>query len=99
MNYPIMLLDQDNKTKLLPCYFSYFFRTLIERKINFNFKSVIVLNNHFNISIIKELIINCFIYIALPKKVVEKSNKNKENLKVTKNTLPNKSRNPESIKK
>ena len=56
------------------------------REINFNLKSVIVKNNHFNLSIIKILI---KLFIALPKKVVEKSNK--ENLKVTENTLPNKS--------
>ena len=64
------------------------------REINFNLKSVIVKNNHFNLSIIKILI---KLFIALPKKVVEKSNK--ENLKVTENTLPSKSWNPEYLKK
>ena len=37
MNHPIMFLDRDNKRKLVPASFSYFFRTL-ERKINFNQK-------------------------------------------------------------
>ena len=42
MNYPIMILDRDNKTKLLPASFSYFLE-LYKRKINFSLKSVIVI--------------------------------------------------------
>ena len=45
----------------------------------------------------KKLKLNCFIYTALAKKVVEDSNK--ENLKMIKNTLPNKSGNPKILKK
>ena len=31
MNHPIMFLDQDNKTKLVPACFSYFFELLLEK--------------------------------------------------------------------
>ena len=57
---------------------------------------MIVINNRFNLSVIKRLIQLLYLHYSC-KKVVEKSNK--ENLKVTKNTLPNKSENPESLKK
>ena len=56
---------------------------------------MIVINNRFNLSIIKKLIKLFYLHCSC-KKVVEKSNK--ENLKVIKNTLPNKSGNPESLK-
>ena len=49
--------------------------------MNFNLKSVIVINNHFNLSIIKKLIKLVYLHCSW-KKVVEKSNK--ENLKVIK---------------
>ena len=57
---------------------------------------MIVINNRFNLSVIKRLIQLLYLHYS-SKKVVEKSNK--ENLKVTKNALPNKSENPESLKK
>ena len=57
---------------------------------------MIVINNRFNLSVIKRLIQLLYLHYSC-KKVVEKSNK--ENLKVTKNALPNKSENPESLKK
>ena len=37
MNHPIMFLDRDNKTKLVPASFSYFLE-LNERKMNFNLR-------------------------------------------------------------
>ena len=62
-----------------------------------NLESVIVINNRYNLSIIKKLIKLFYLHCS-SKKVVEKSNK--ENLKVIKNTLwPNKSGNLESLKK
>ena len=66
--------------------------------MNFNLKSVIVINKRFNLSIIKKLKkpIKLFYLHYCCKKVVEKSNK--ENLKVIKNTFPNKSENPVSLK-
>ena len=57
---------------------------------------MIVINNRFNLSVIKRLIQLLYLHYSC-KKVVEKSSK--ENLKVTKNALPNKSENPESLKK
>ena len=57
---------------------------------------MIVINNRFNLSVIKRLIQLLYLHYSC-KKVVEKSNK--ENLKVTKNALPKKSENPESLKK
>ena len=51
---------------------------------------MIVINNRFNLSIIKNLIKLFYLYCSC-KKVVEKSNK--ENLRVIRNTLPNKSEN------
>ena len=57
---------------------------------------MIVINNRFNLSVIKRLIQLLYLHYSC-KKVVEKSNK--ENLKVTKKALPNKSENPESLKK
>ena len=56
---------------------------------------MIVINNYFNLSIIKKLIKLFYLHCSC-KKVVEESNK--ENLKVIKNTLPNKWGNPESLK-
>ena len=64
--------------------------------MNFNLKSVIVINNRFNLSIMKKPINLLYLHCSC-KKVVEKSNR--ENLKVIKNTLPNKSGYPESFKK
>ena len=63
--------------------------------MNFNLKSVIVINKRFNLSIIKKPIKLFYLHYRC-KKVVEKSNK--ENLKVIKNAFPNKSENPESLK-
>ena len=57
---------------------------------------MIVINNRFNLSIVKKLI-KLFYLRCSYKKVVEKSNK--ENLKVIKNTLPNKSGISEILKK
>ena len=54
MNHPIMFLDRGNKTKLVPVSFFYSLG-LFERKANFNLKSVIVINNRFNLSILKKL--------------------------------------------
>ena len=59
-------------------------------------KSAIAMNNRFNLSIIRKLVKPLYLHCSC-KKVVEKSNK--ENLKVIKITLPNKSGNPESLKK
>ena len=39
------VLDRDNKTKLVPASFCY------ERKVNYSLKSVIVINNRFNLFI------------------------------------------------
>ena len=90
MNHPIMFLDRDNKTKLMPASFS------CERKRSFNLKIVIAISNCYNLFIIKKLVELFYLHRSC-KKVVEKSNK--ENLKVIKNTLPNKSGKPESLKK
>ena len=57
---------------------------------------MLVINNRFNRSITKKLI-KLFYLHCESKKVAEKSNK--ENLKGTKITLPNKSRNHERLKK
>ena len=84
MNHSIKFLDRDNKTKLVPASFSYISEL------------VIVINNLFNLSIIKKLIKLYYLHRSC-KNIVEKSNK--DNLKVIKNTLPNKSGNPESLKK
>ena len=51
----------------------------------------LVKNNRFNLSIVRQLIKMIYLHCSC-KKVVEKSNK--ENLKVIKNTLTNKSGNP-----
>ena len=85
----IMFLEGDNKTKLVAASFL----ELVKKKwkINFNLKIVVIINNHFN-KLIKLFYLHCSC-----KKVVEKWNK--ENLKIIKNTLPNKSGNPESLKK
>ena len=56
----------------------------------------IVINTRFNLSATNKLI-KLFYLRWSCKKVVEKSKK--ENLKVIRNTLPNKSGNPESLKK
>ena len=42
MNRPIMFLDRDNKTKLVPASFSYFLE-LLRQKNRFSLKSVIVI--------------------------------------------------------
>ena len=55
-----------------------------------------VINDRFNLSIIKKLIKLIYLHCS-SKKVVEKSSK--ENLKMIKYTLPNKSGNLESLKK
>ena len=57
---------------------------------------MIAINNDFNLSIIKKLVKSFYLH-CFCKKVVEKSIK--ENLKGIKNTLLNKSGNPESLKK
>ena len=56
----------------------------------------IVINTRFNLSAINKLIKLLYWHWSC-KKAVEKSNK--ENLKVIRNTLRNKSGNPESLKK
>ena len=56
---------------------------------------MVVKNDRYNLSITKKLIKLFYLHCSC-KKVVE--NSNKENLKVIKNTLPNKSVNPESLK-
>ena len=65
-------------------------------KMNSPLKSAIVINNRFNLSVIRKLVKLLYLHCSC-KKVVEKSNK--ENLKVIKNTSPNKSGIPESLKK
>ena len=55
MNHPIMFLDRENKTTLVPASFFYFLE-LYERKVYFNVKSVVVINNRFNLCFIKKLI-------------------------------------------
>ena len=72
MNHPVMFIARDNKTKLVPRYFSYFVE-LCERKKKFNLQTVIVLNKHFNVSIIKKLIKQFHLHCPC-KKVIEKSN-------------------------
>ena len=57
---------------------------------------MIVINNRFNFSFVKKLIKLSYLHCSR-KNVAGKSNK--ENLKVIKNTLPDKSGNPESLKK
>ena len=42
MNYPIMFIDGENKTKLVPASIPYFLNSY-ERKISFSLKRVIVL--------------------------------------------------------
>ena len=85
----IMFLEGDNKTKLVAASFL----ELVKKKwkINFNLKIVVIINNHFN------KLIKLFYLHYSCKKVVEKWNK--ENLKIIKNTLLNKSGNPGSLKK
>ena len=43
MNHPIMFLDRDNKTKLVPASFTYFIFIFYEKKINFSLKNVLVI--------------------------------------------------------
>ena len=43
MNHPIMFLDRDNKTKLVPASFTYFIFNFYEKKINFSLKNVLVI--------------------------------------------------------
>ena len=57
---------------------------------------MIVTNNRLNFSVVKKLIKLSYLHCS-SKNLVGKSNK--ENLKVIKNTLPDKSGNPESLKK
>ena len=57
---------------------------------------MIVINNRLNFSIVKKLIKLSYLHCS-SKNVVGKSNK--QNLKVIKNTLPDKSGNPERLKK
>ena len=54
MNDPIMVFHQDNKTKLKPASFFTSYNPY-KRKVNLNLKSMVVLNNRFNLSIIKSL--------------------------------------------
>ena len=90
MNHPIMFLDGGNKTKIVPASFSYFLKLLWEKN-KFQLKKCDGFHYSFRLSIIKKLI-ELFYLHCFYKKVVEKSNK--ENLKVIKITLPNKSGNP-----
>ena len=89
MNHPINFLERDNKAKLVADSF-------YKRKINFTLKSVIIINNCVNLSIIKKLIKLFYLHCSC-EKVVQISNK--KSLKVIKNTLSNKSENPESLKR
>ena len=66
------------------------------RKKNANLKNVIVINNRFNLCIIKKLIKLFYLHCS-SKNLDEKSNK--ENLKGIKNTLRNKSGNPKCLNK
>ena len=54
------------------------------------------MNNRFNLSVIKKLIKLFYLHWSGKKRVEKTDN---ENLKVIKNTLPNKSGNTESLKK
>ena len=74
---------------MIAASFSYFLELLLEKN-KFQFKK------YRKISFIKELIKLSYLYCSC-RKVVEKSNE--ENLKVIKNTFPNKSGNPGSLKK
>ena len=74
---------------MIAASFSYFLELLLEMN-KFQFKK------YRKISFIKELIKLSYLYCSC-RKVVEKSNE--ENLKVIKNTFPNKSGNPGSLKK
>ena len=93
MNHPIKFLDQDNKMKLVPASFSHFLELLLGKH---NLKSVVVINNRFNLSLVIKLMKLFHLHYSC-KKVVEQS-KN-ENFRVIENTLSNKSGNLESITK
>ena len=92
LNYE-WFLDQDNKMKLVPASFSYFLELLLGKN---NLKSVVVINNRFNLSFIIKLMKLFYLHYSC-KKVVEQSKK--ENFRVIENTLPSKSGNLESITK
>ena len=70
MNHPIKFLDRDNKTELVPYFFFLLFRILMREKQNLT--CVIVINNGFNLAIIKKLI-KLFNLHCSCKKIVEKS--------------------------
>ena len=87
-----LLIETINR--VLASFFFLLFRTLMREK--FNLKSVIVINSRFNLYIKKKLVRLLYLHCSC-KKVVQKWNK--ENLRLIKNTLSNKSGNPESLKK
>ena len=74
-----MFLERDNKTMLVRNSFSYFLGLLWEKN-EFKLKSVIVIDNRFNLSIIKKVIKLFYLHCSC-KKVVEKSNKENLTLK------------------
>ena len=82
MNYPIMFLDRDNKPKLVPASFLLCITFMSGKQT-------------LSACIIKKLLKLFYLHCSC-KKVLRKSNK--ENLKVIKNTLPNKSGYPENLK-
>ena len=83
MNNPIKFFGGDNKTKFVPG---------INISLNGEIYITAIISMHY-----EETNETIFFYIAFAKKTIEDSNK--ENLKVIKNTLPNKSGNPKSFKK
>ena len=79
-----MFLERHKKTKLMPASFSYFLELLWSLQ---------------SLCTIKKLIKLFYLHCSYKKEVqISRKNSNKENLKVIKNTLPNISGNPESIK-
>ena len=72
MNYPVMFLDQDNKTKLVSASFSYFLELVWEKN-----KFLLTKCDSYsrcNLPPLKRNELNCFIYIALCKKVAKQLN-------------------------
>ena len=83
MNHPIIFLDRGDRTKLMPVFF------LIKR--------VIVITVIIFLCIINKLIKLFYLHCPCKKKVVKGINR--DNLNAIKYILPNKSRNPEGLKK
>ena len=72
MNHSIMFFDRDNKGKLVPASFSFFFRTIMREKQILTKKCVMVITVII-LCIIKKLT-TLFYILCSCKKVVEKSN-------------------------